>query len=113
MHCLQYYNIKNINKDVKMKITIDISDHTIKELEYIIELHDKYEAPNPKDSVENLIQYVLASVTDGSRRPGAWERGLLDAMGLVADCDEHYIYRHNSGAPTEDDYEFTKKLNNP
>jgi hypothetical protein len=50
-------------------------------------------------SVEALAAYVLASVADGSRRPGAWERQLLEHMGLVADCDEHHQYRPHGGPP--------------
>jgi hypothetical protein len=50
-------------------------------------------------SVEALASYVLASIADGSRRPGAWERQLLEQMGLVADCDEHHQYRPHGGPP--------------
>jgi len=32
---------------------------------------------------------VLASIADGRRRPGAWERQLLELMGLVAESEEH------------------------
>jgi hypothetical protein len=71
----------------------------LKELEYMVELHQDCGAPNPIDSVEDLVSYVLASIADGSRRPGAWERQLLEMMGLVADCDEHYIYRSQYGNP--------------
>lgn len=38
----------------------------------------------------------LASIADGSRRPGSWERSLLERMGLVTD-DEHYSYRPHYG----------------
>ncbi|GAA4492856.1 hypothetical protein [Pseudaeromonas paramecii] len=51
------------------------------------------------DTVQHLIQYVLRSVCYGSRRPGSWERGVLDAMGLVADCVDHQQYRAKYGFP--------------
>jgi hypothetical protein len=81
------------------RITIEISADVRKELEYLVELHQRYGAPMPVTSLEALIGYVLASIADGSRRPGAWERQLLEQMGLVADCDEHQPYRPHGGTP--------------
>ncbi|MFU8778638.1 MAG: hypothetical protein ACNA7M_13360 [Roseovarius sp.] len=78
---------------------IEINPEVLKELEYLVELHQAHGAANPMPSVERLVGYVLASVADGSRRPGAWERELLNMMGLVADCDEHYTYRPHYGKP--------------
>ncbi|WP_043682839.1 MULTISPECIES: hypothetical protein [Burkholderiales] len=82
-----------------MQITVNSS--VLKELEYIVELHRTHSAPNPMDSVAVLIGFVLASVADGSRRPGSWERGMLEQMGLIADCDEHYTYRAQYGNEVE------------
>ncbi len=82
---------------------IEINPHVLKELEYLVELHQDGGASNPMRSVEDLVGFVLASVADGSRRPGAWERQLLEMMGLVADCDEHHIYRNQYGKPSEAD----------
>lgn len=48
-------------------------------------------------SVEALVDYVLGSIADGSRRPGSWERELLEMLGLVADCEEHHQYRARYG----------------
>ena len=61
------------------------------------ELHQRSGAPNPMETVDYLVGFVLDSVADGSRRPEAWERQLLEMMGLVADCDEHHIYRSHYG----------------
>ena len=83
------------------KRLIEINPHVYQELEYMVELYQESGSNNPFENVEDLIGFVLASVADGSRRPGAWERTLLDMMGLVADCDEHHIYRANYGRPTE------------
>lgn len=80
-------------------MTIKISPEILKELEYIVKLHLKYGAPNPMESVEDLIGYILSSVADGSRRPGSWERQMIEQMGLVADSDEHQIYRNKYGEP--------------
>ena len=82
-----------------MRVTID--NGVLAELQHIVDLHRKHGAPNPFDNVESLVGFVLASVADGSRRPGAWERTVLEAMGLVADCPEHHLYRTDYGAPME------------
>ncbi len=78
-----------------MNITIDPA--VLTELEYLIELHQKHGAANPMESVEDLVGYILASIADGSRRPGAWERQLLEMMGLVSDAVEHHVYRAQYG----------------
>ena len=78
-----------------MKITIH--PETLKELNHLVALHQQHGAPAPMENVEALVNYVLASVADGSRRPGSWERQLLNMMGLVADCEEHQHYRSHYG----------------
>ena len=50
---------------------IDIHPEVLKELEYLVELHQRHGAPNTQASVDDLVAYVLASIADGSRRPGA------------------------------------------
>lgn len=80
---------------------IEISERVASELAYIVELHKEFGAPNSMDTVEQLVSYVLSSVADGSRRPGSWERGMLENLGLVADCDEHNRYRQGYGNPEE------------
>ena len=82
-----------------MQVTIDSA--VLKELQYIVDLHTRHGAANPFDNVEALVAYVLASVADGSRRPGAWERAMLESMGLVAYCDEHEQYRAHYGAAAD------------
>lgn len=81
---------------------IEIHPDVARELAYLVALHRKHGAPNPMDSVERLAAYVLASVADGSRRPGSWERQMLTMMGLVAECDDHQQYRAEYGAPAPD-----------
>lgn len=49
----------------------------------------------------DIIYQVLYAVADGSRRPGSWERGMLESMGLAADCAEHQVYRIEYGRPVE------------
>jgi hypothetical protein len=82
-----------------MRVTID--NCVLTELQHIVDLHRKHGAPNPFDDVEGLVGFVLACVADGSRRPGAWERTVLEAMGLVADCPEHHLHRADCGAPMD------------
>lgn len=83
-----------------MKIVID--PNVLKELEYMVKLHSQHGAPSPCESVDELVGYILASVADGSRRPGSWERAMLESMGLVADCDDHRQYRANYGAADDE-----------
>lgn len=78
---------------------IDIHPEIAKELAYIIELHQRHGASNTMDNTEELVAYVLASIAEGSRRPGSWERQLLSSIGLVADCQAHEIYRDTYGKP--------------
>lgn len=80
-------------------LNLTISEHILSELEYLVQLHQQHGAISPADNVEALIIGVLHSIADGSRRPGAWERQILDMLGLVADCQEHYTYRATYGAP--------------
>jgi len=79
-----------------MQITID--DGVLKELEYMVSLHQQYGAPAACKNVPDLVTYILTSMADGSRRPGSWERQMLEMMGLVADCPEHNEYRVHYGA---------------
>lgn len=83
-----------------MQITINPA--VLKELEYIVKLHRQYGAPCEFDNVPDLVDYILASVADGSRRPGGWERSMLEMMGLVAKCDEHEQYRAGFGEEDTD-----------
>lgn len=82
-----------------MRVTID--NGVLAELQHIVDLHRQHGAPNAFADVESLVGFVLACVADGSRRPGAWERTVLEAMGLVADCPEHHLDRADYGAPLE------------
>jgi len=83
-----------------MQVTIDPG--VLKELQYLVDLHGKYGAPIAFESVEGLVAYVLASIADGSRRPGAWERSMLESLGIVASCIEHELYRAHYGPPSEE-----------
>jgi len=80
-------------------LKIEINEHVLNELEYMTELHRKHGAPNKCESIQDLVDYILMAIADGSRRPGAWERELLERMGLIADCDEHQEYRSAYGKP--------------
>jgi len=81
-------------------MNIKIDKQVKAELEYMVQLHKEYGAAAAFDSIEGLVGYILASIADGSRRPGAWERQILDMMGIVADCKDHHIYRATYGSPS-------------
>ena len=78
---------------------VNIEPDVLKELQHMVDLHRRHGAPNPCDTVEGLVRYVLSAVADGSRRPGSWERSLLESMGLVAQCEEHSLYCCEYGPP--------------
>lgn len=78
-----------------MKIQVD--PDVLKEFEYIIKLHKEHGADYQMKNVKDMIDWILASVADGSRRPGSWERDMLWNMGLVANCEEHNVYRADYG----------------
>lgn len=78
---------------------IEIDDSVVSELAYMVRLQNEFGAPAVMPDVQSLVRYVLCSIADGSRRPGAWERGLLESLGLVADTGLHQYYRHEYGDP--------------
>lgn len=82
-------------------VTIELSPEIYRELEHLVAMHKRCGAANPMATVDQLVSYILAAIADGSRRPGAWERQMLDMMGLVADCPEHDVYRAGYG-PADD-----------
>lgn len=81
------------------KLLVEVDKDAMKELEYLIALHRQHGAICQLGSVAELIDMVLMAVADGSRRPGAWQRSILENLGLVAETDEHHIYRNFYGAP--------------
>lgn len=81
------------------KLTVEVDNEVMQELEYLIGLHRQYGAKCRVDSVTALIDLMLRAVADGSRRPVASEREILESLGIVADTDEHWIYRNFYGPP--------------
>lgn len=84
---------KTTNKGVQVTVDPEIAG----ELAYMLKLQQTCGAAVQLENVEGLIHYILASIAEGSRRPGSWERGLLVPLGLVADGDEHQVYRAHYG----------------
>lgn len=80
---------------------VKIKEDVLAELEYMVRLHKEHGAPAEFDSVERLVGYVLRSIADGSRRPGSWERQILEMMGIATDCIEHNTYRATYGKPED------------
>ncbi|KAF1704227.1 hypothetical protein CSC66_05095 [Pseudoxanthomonas kaohsiungensis] len=81
------------------RIEIALPQGVAAELRYLVDLlsDDPYGAAPA--SIDELCNYVMTAVADGSRRPGSWERGLLDSLGLVSQRDEHHVYRPDCGPP--------------
>ncbi len=80
-----------------MKIEIDNAVHS--ELEYMLTLLKKSNSYQEFNTPQDLINYALRSIADGSCRPGSWEREMINSLGLVANCYEHQIYREEYGEP--------------
>lgn len=87
------------DKSNLVAVTLHLDPAIKAELDYLVALHQAHGAPNLKVSVESLMEYVASAVADGSRRPGAWERGLLESMGLVPDTEAAQVYRAKYGDP--------------
>ncbi|MGS3274237.1 hypothetical protein ACB284_18270 [Serratia marcescens] len=84
---------KTTNKGLQVTVDPEIAG----ELAYMLKLQQTCGAAVQLENVEGLIHYILASISEGSRSPGSWERGLLVPLGLVADGDEHQVYRAHYG----------------
>lgn len=80
-------------------ISVQIDAAVYSEFVYMCQLAEKHGSNSGYLQPDRLIAYVLSSVADGSRRPGSWERQMLEMMGLVVDCDEHHEYRSSFGNP--------------
>lgn len=89
-------------------ISVQIDAAVYSEFVYMCELAAEHGSGAGYTDPSQLIAYVLSSVADGSRRPGSWERQMLEMMGLVADCDAHYEYRSSYGNPASQIEEQTK-----
>lgn len=89
-------------KDTTPQRTFLLPEGAYKEFLYMIELHKQHGAPNRFETLDDMLNFILYSVADGSRRPGAWERGMLEQMGLIAECPEHHVYRSGYGKPSGD-----------
>ncbi|WP_323025769.1 hypothetical protein [Castellaniella sp.] len=88
-------------EDASRGHTFTVPEGAYRELLYMVELHKQHGAPNRFETVEDMLDFILLSVADGSRRPGAWERGMLEQMGLIAECPEHHVHRDSYGKPSQ------------
>lgn len=82
----------------KVTLTIEIDSIVNDELDYIVktlQAENNYYA----DSKEKAIAYLCESWADAGRRPGSWERGTFQALGLVPDDKNFNHYRHYYGDP--------------
>lgn len=80
--------------------TITINPQIKKELKYLFEsLKEDKKNIHKFESVNHLINYILSSVTNGSRRPYCWERSILHMMGILPDNEIFNYYRKEYGEP--------------
>ena len=65
-----------------MEITVHLADQTVAELGDLLR---NSQGPTVSDieGIEDLISLVLLHIADGWRRPGSWERRILEQMGLA------------------------------
>ena len=73
-----------------MKIEID--DATAAAIEGLM-------PPTGQPGPEALARYLLQAVADGRRRPGSWEAGMLEQLGIVeavADDDADLLDRKST-----------------
>ncbi len=85
--------IKTTNTGLQIIVNPEITS----ELAYMLKLQQTCGAAVQFENVDGLIHYILASIADGSRRPGSWERGLLVLLGRVAQSEERLVYRAHYG----------------
>ncbi len=82
-----------------MKIELHLHDGVYQESRYLVHLQQTHGAPVQHASVGSLLAYLAAVVADGSRRPGAWERQILEMTGQLPQCDELAHHRAEYGNP--------------
>lgn len=61
------------------KITLTLTDHQVHYLT-ALRFSEAMGGPTSKASLETVLAYVVASVADGVRRPGSWERQSIEPM---------------------------------
>lgn len=64
----------NIEKIIPLSVPLSVTEHAAL-------THIAAKSPFCK-TPERLAEYVLQSVLAGARRPGSWERGMLDTLGI-------------------------------
>jgi hypothetical protein len=80
-------------------LNVELSDYDREELDRIIQYHQESDAPNEFHSLNDLATYVLSAIADGSRRPGSWERSIIESLGIVASHPDHQV--HHTNRPTK------------
>ena len=83
-------------------LTIEIDTGAKKELDFLFKsgLEDDIHS---FETVENMLSYILHSIADGSRRPGAWERQILEMTGIVPNNPIFHEHRSTYGNPQNKD----------
>ena len=78
-------------------VSVEVDRSVYAEFEYLSMLlkGDSELLETPTD----IINVILTAFADGSRRPGSWERDMLDSVGLISNRPEHQVYRQEYGEP--------------
>lgn len=96
------------------KIQLEITDNVYKELEYMVALKKKDDddfGPTV-ENVEDIILELVNAATEGSMRPGSWERQIIQSTGLVSNQPEQKYYRREHGQPPSWDIGYLDGLDN-
>ena len=80
------------------KIEIEIDDSVKAELDYIMMFADKDKNFYYED-IGSVLSYLATAWADAGRRPGSWERGCFNQLGLIPECDQLNYYRQRYGDP--------------
>lgn len=85
--------------DSPERIEVELPSGVASELRYLLDLMEDESWGVAYATIEELCSYVMTTIADGSRRPGSWERQVLESMGLVSERLEHHVYRSDYGPP--------------
>lgn len=80
------------------KIEIEIEDSVKAELDYIMS-HAAKDNNFYYEDIGIVLSYLARAWADAGRRPGSWERGCFDQLGLIPECAELSHYRQRYGDP--------------
>lgn len=81
-------------------ITLEVDDDVLSEIDYLMAL-SKQDNEFGYKTREKALKHVITSWADASRRPGSWERGCFEQLGLIPYVPELSTYRQVYGNPSD------------